>query len=127
MYSTDLGRIAAHYYITYETIETFLSQEAAVKLMPNMNDDQILALICSSSEFSQIQVPIYSNETKNFIIFSAANKKWLIWTSWSHWVAYIRSVAEVWLPLKERQIAFSKATSRVLSSATQLCPPKPIM
>jgi hypothetical protein len=59
MSSTDLGRIAAQFYITFESIEIFQSQEAAVKLSPNMNDDHILGLICASSEFAQLQVLTY--------------------------------------------------------------------
>ncbi|CAD5212065.1 unnamed protein product [Bursaphelenchus xylophilus] len=53
--STDLGRIASLFYITIESIETFTNGHEAIKLTPNMTDDHILALICSSSEFTQIQ------------------------------------------------------------------------
>ncbi|KAI6233172.1 hypothetical protein M3Y99_00943000 [Aphelenchoides fujianensis] len=48
--STDLGRIAAHYYITYESVEQFMNGDAAFRLQPRMSETDIIALICLSSD-----------------------------------------------------------------------------
>ncbi|CAD5207281.1 unnamed protein product [Bursaphelenchus okinawaensis] len=53
--STDLGRIASLFYITIESVETFFDASANTKLCEAMTDDQLMALLCSSSEFTQIQ------------------------------------------------------------------------
>uniref|UniRef100_A0A914CEE6 Activating signal cointegrator 1 complex subunit 3 n=1 Tax=Acrobeloides nanus TaxID=290746 RepID=A0A914CEE6_9BILA len=52
---TDLGRIASHYYVTYETIEMINSGEGEVKFSKVITDEVILALISQSSEFSQVK------------------------------------------------------------------------
>ncbi|OQS02858.1 hypothetical protein THRCLA_04811 [Thraustotheca clavata] len=48
---TNLGRVASHYYITHATIETFNDM-----LMSDMNEDTILNVICSSTEFEQVKI-----------------------------------------------------------------------
>ncbi|ETW04921.1 hypothetical protein, variant [Aphanomyces invadans] len=48
---TNLGRVASHYYITHGTVETFNEM-----LNQNMEDEDILHVICSSAEFEQVQV-----------------------------------------------------------------------
>ncbi|KAF0687130.1 Aste57867_21101 [Aphanomyces stellatus] len=48
---TNLGRVASHYYITHGTIETFNEM-----LSQYMEDEDVLHVICSSSEFEQVQV-----------------------------------------------------------------------
>ncbi|CAK4141075.1 unnamed protein product [Aphanomyces euteiches] len=48
---TNLGRVASHYYITHGTIETFNEM-----LDQYMEDEDVLNVICSSSEFEQVQV-----------------------------------------------------------------------
>ena len=55
MSSTDLGRIASHYYITYETIETLNAKESSIQLTRESTEDVVLAMICKASEFSQIK------------------------------------------------------------------------
>lgn len=52
--STDLGRIASHFYINFETIEKFNDQNGKIKLTSQITDDNILNLISTSNEFSQI-------------------------------------------------------------------------
>jgi len=47
----DLGRTASHFYIKYDTIETFNES-----LLPVMGRDQILAMISKASEFEQVKV-----------------------------------------------------------------------
>jgi replicative superfamily II helicase len=53
--STDLGRIASHFYITFETIETVNSNEGKVQLTASSTTDIVLAMICKASEFQQIK------------------------------------------------------------------------
>ena len=48
---TDLGRVASHYYIKYQTIEGFNSV-----LRPHMDEAEALHALCSSSEFDQLKV-----------------------------------------------------------------------
>ena len=48
--STDLGRVAAHYYVNWETAEMFSS-----KLKPDMSDSEIIELIGNAHEFSQLK------------------------------------------------------------------------
>lgn len=48
---TDLGRTASHFYIKYDTIETFNETMCAI-----MSHDQILMMISKASEFEQIKV-----------------------------------------------------------------------
>ncbi|KAK0427540.1 hypothetical protein QR680_010282 [Steinernema hermaphroditum] len=55
LFSTDMGRIAAHFYITFETIEMLHDGEAKIKMAPRMTDDVVTALISSATEFKQIQ------------------------------------------------------------------------
>uniref|UniRef100_A0A0N5ALP4 Activating signal cointegrator 1 complex subunit 3 n=1 Tax=Syphacia muris TaxID=451379 RepID=A0A0N5ALP4_9BILA len=54
--ATDLGRIASHFYITYETIETFQFGESGIKLSEFLTDYDILSLISMSTEFAQIKL-----------------------------------------------------------------------
>ncbi|KAI0693550.1 Sec63-domain-containing protein [Cytidiella melzeri] len=54
---TDLGRIAAKYYIRYKSIEIFNN-----KMKPKMTEADVLTMLCSSTEFEQIQVR--ENEVK---------------------------------------------------------------
>ncbi|OXA58136.1 Activating signal cointegrator 1 complex subunit 3 [Folsomia candida] len=51
LHSTDLGRTASHFYIKYDTIETFNETMCAI-----MSHDQILMMISKASEFEQIKV-----------------------------------------------------------------------
>ncbi|KDO30337.1 hypothetical protein SPRG_05048 [Saprolegnia parasitica CBS 223.65] len=48
---TNLGRVASHYYITHATIETFNDM-----LMSDMDEQTVLNVICSSTEFEQVKV-----------------------------------------------------------------------
>ncbi|XP_037079390.1 activating signal cointegrator 1 complex subunit 3-like [Pollicipes pollicipes] len=48
---TDLGRIASHYYIKYDTVEVINEL-----IQPAMDERDILAMISRSSEFEQIKV-----------------------------------------------------------------------
>ncbi|KAK0468427.1 Sec63 Brl domain-containing protein [Desarmillaria tabescens] len=48
---TDLGRIAAKYYIRHESIEIFNKQ-----FRPKMSEADVLAMLSMSTEFNQIQV-----------------------------------------------------------------------
>ncbi|KAF8639907.1 hypothetical protein AX17_001158 [Amanita inopinata Kibby_2008] len=50
-YSTDLGRIAARYYIRHASIETFNKN-----FRPVMTEADVLAMLCMSIEFDQVQV-----------------------------------------------------------------------
>ena len=51
MSSVDLGRTASHYYIKYDTVETFN------ELMRNiMNEGEILAMLSKAQEFEQLKV-----------------------------------------------------------------------
>ena len=50
-YSTDVGRVASHYYLHYESIELYNEM-----LQPVMTDEQILHLLASSKEFAQIKI-----------------------------------------------------------------------
>ncbi|XP_070529039.1 activating signal cointegrator 1 complex subunit 3 isoform X2 [Cardiocondyla obscurior] len=49
--ATDLGRIASHYYLKYDTVEVFNELEK-----PMMNDADILAMISHAQEFKQLKV-----------------------------------------------------------------------
>lgn len=51
LYPTDLGRVASHYYIQYETVELFSSN-----LRPNYSDAEIFNIVAQSSEFENIMV-----------------------------------------------------------------------
>jgi activating signal cointegrator complex subunit 3 len=51
LYPTDLGRVASHYYIQYETVELF-----STKLRPNYSDAEIFATVAQSAEFENIRV-----------------------------------------------------------------------
>lgn len=48
--STDLGRVAAHFYVKYETAEMF-----STKLRPEMSDSEIIELIGNAHEFHQLK------------------------------------------------------------------------
>jgi len=47
----DLGRTSSHFYIKYDTIETFNET-----MGPVMSQDQILIVISKASEFEQVKV-----------------------------------------------------------------------
>lgn len=51
LYSTDIGRTSSHFYIKYDTIETFNEL-----CSPVMSSDMILMMICKASEFEQLKV-----------------------------------------------------------------------
>lgn len=48
---TDLGRIASHFYIKYDTVETFNEL-----LKPIMNEGEIINMIANAQEFQQLKV-----------------------------------------------------------------------
>eukprot|EP00834_Sanchytrium_tribonematis_P000085 NODE_3_length_80033_cov_0.932970.p1 type:complete len:1374 gc:universal NODE_3_length_80033_cov_0.932970:33967-29846(-) len=50
--STHLGKIASHFYISAETIETFNQG----KIGPLMNIDKVFQAVCLSNEFEQLKV-----------------------------------------------------------------------
>ena len=49
--STDMGRIASHYYLKYGTIEAFNTM-----LSSHMTDEESLHVMCSSAEFDQLKL-----------------------------------------------------------------------
>ncbi|XP_032669372.1 activating signal cointegrator 1 complex subunit 3 isoform X2 [Odontomachus brunneus] len=49
--ATDLGRIASHFYLKYDTVEIFNEQQKHV-----MNEAEILAMISHAQEFEQLKV-----------------------------------------------------------------------
>lgn len=49
--ATDLGRIASHFYLKYDTVEIFNEQQR-----PEMNEAEILAMISHAQEFQQLKV-----------------------------------------------------------------------
>ncbi|KYQ56449.1 Activating signal cointegrator 1 complex subunit 3 [Trachymyrmex zeteki] len=49
--ATDLGRIASHYYLKYDTVETFNELQK-----PLMTETEILAMISHAQEFEQLKV-----------------------------------------------------------------------
>ncbi|XP_065316283.1 activating signal cointegrator 1 complex subunit 3-like [Gordionus sp. m RMFG-2023] len=51
LYSTDVGRVASHFYVNFETVELFNQY-----LDPNVTEARILSLVSKSSEFSQIKL-----------------------------------------------------------------------
>lgn len=51
LHSTDLGRTASHYYIKYDTIETF-----GDLFKPVMIEDKVLEMVSRAQEFEQIKV-----------------------------------------------------------------------
>ena len=51
VHSTELGRIASNYYMSYKTISDFYEQ-----LRENMFDDELLTLFSSSKEFSNMKL-----------------------------------------------------------------------
>ncbi|KAI0987954.1 hypothetical protein GJ496_008006, partial [Pomphorhynchus laevis] len=55
--STDLGRVASHFYITFATVAKINQL-----LSPSMNEGDILNLVSNASEFDQIKV--YENNRK---------------------------------------------------------------
>lgn len=48
---TDTGRVASHFYIRYDTVETFNEILSAT-----MNDSQVLNAICRAQEFENVKV-----------------------------------------------------------------------
>jgi activating signal cointegrator complex subunit 3 len=55
-HSTDLGRIASHYYVKTDTIELLNSGDAGVVFTSRMQDDQVLNLLSHAKEFDQLKV-----------------------------------------------------------------------
>ncbi|KAL3084609.1 hypothetical protein niasHT_035608 [Heterodera trifolii] len=53
--ATDLGRIASHFYITFETVELINAESGPVRFTELMTDEMIISLIAASSEFAQIK------------------------------------------------------------------------
>ncbi|KAK8810576.1 hypothetical protein WA158_007151 [Blastocystis sp. Blastoise] len=51
MFPTDLGRVASHYYLSYDTIQTFNEL-----LKPDMTLETALECIASASEFEQLKI-----------------------------------------------------------------------
>lgn len=51
--STKLGRVASHYYIEHETIETF---NECMKKNENMEQRHILAMVCQAHEFENVMI-----------------------------------------------------------------------
>ena len=51
MSSVDLGRTASHFYIKYDTVETFNEL-----MKPIMNEGEILAMLSKAQEFEQLKV-----------------------------------------------------------------------
>nr|KAG5694899.1 hypothetical protein BaRGS_029516 [Batillaria attramentaria] len=51
MYSTDLGRIASHFYIKYDTVEVINEKFASL-----MTEGDIFSLVSNAQEFDQIKV-----------------------------------------------------------------------
>ena len=51
MASVDLGRTASHFYIKYDTVETFNEL-----MKPIMNEGEILAMLSKAQEFEQLKV-----------------------------------------------------------------------
>lgn len=49
--STDLGRIASHYYIKHTSIDSFNHM-----LAPHITDEDAVKILCSSAEFDQLKV-----------------------------------------------------------------------
>jgi activating signal cointegrator complex subunit 3 len=50
-FSTDLGRLASHYYITYETVMLFNSA-----FLPAMTEADLISLVSSSKEFENLKI-----------------------------------------------------------------------
>ncbi|KAH9943329.1 Sec63-domain-containing protein [Epithele typhae] len=50
MFITDLGRIAAKYYIRYKSIEIFIN-----RFKPKMSEADVLAMLSESTEFEQVK------------------------------------------------------------------------
>ncbi|ETO25856.1 hypothetical protein RFI_11282, partial [Reticulomyxa filosa] len=50
-FPTDIGRIASHYYIDFETVGTWNET-----LKPRMSIEEILKAVCSATEFKQLKV-----------------------------------------------------------------------
>eukprot|EP00899_Mesostigma_viride_P021111 jgi/Mesvir1/29000/Mv17769-RA.1 len=51
LYVTELGRVASHYYLQYESVEEF-----SALLQQHMEDPAILHLVCHSAEFNNVAV-----------------------------------------------------------------------
>ena len=58
VHSTELGRIASNYYMSYKTISEFNE-----KLREDMFDEELLTLFSSSNEFANMK--LYSEEKQN--------------------------------------------------------------
>uniref|UniRef100_A0A914XKB1 Activating signal cointegrator 1 complex subunit 3 n=1 Tax=Plectus sambesii TaxID=2011161 RepID=A0A914XKB1_9BILA len=55
-HSTDLGRIASHYYVKTDTVELIVSGDGTAKMTHFMTDDAVLNLIAHAKEFDQLKV-----------------------------------------------------------------------
>eukprot|EP01083_Nonionella_stella_P045188 121459_1 len=53
-YPTGVGRVASHYYIHYESMETFLT--ALDRSEGVMTNEEVIHLLCQANEFDQIKV-----------------------------------------------------------------------
>ena len=53
---TDLGRIASHYYVTYQSIATFNEH-----LKPTMGDIEMIRLFSLSDEVSSLMTPLHTD------------------------------------------------------------------
>lgn len=56
--TTDIGRIAAKYYIRHASIEVF-----QMEFKPRMTEADVLALLSMSTEVSSMGRPVYINRT----------------------------------------------------------------
>ncbi len=55
MYSTDLGRIASHFYIKYDTVEVFNEM-----FKTHSTEADVFAMVSHSQEFQQVKVQFKS-------------------------------------------------------------------
>ena len=52
--ATNLGRVASHYYINVDTIETFTHAQTGIQ--SNMSESALFALMASAKEFENVKV-----------------------------------------------------------------------
>eukprot|EP01051_Picozoa_sp_SAG22_P024394 SAG22_NODE_6744_length_817_cov_0.928969_2_plen_131_part_01 len=52
--ATNLGRVASHFYVNVETIETFTDPASGIK--PNMSEGALFNLLSNAKEFENIKV-----------------------------------------------------------------------
>eukprot|EP01117_Protostelium_nocturnum_P007948 TRINITY_DN2836_c0_g2_i3.p1 TRINITY_DN2836_c0_g2~~TRINITY_DN2836_c0_g2_i3.p1 ORF type:complete len:1451 (-),score=559.69 TRINITY_DN2836_c0_g2_i3:47-4399(-) len=53
---TDLGRVASHYYINHETVDTFNSTLEGRELSKTMSEPEILAMAAQAQEFENVML-----------------------------------------------------------------------